>query len=104
MKSYTAQIIYRIFCEGLATEQYEEQWIILFAEDETQALSEAVQLGRQEECQFQDRHGRTVSWELAAVKEIREVPMRHGTLIFSTLKEAEPIAAPVWSVDRTQKH
>lgn len=96
MKSFTAQIIYRIVCEDVIAEQYEEQWRILFATDEQAALNEARKLGKEEECSFIDRHGRTIKWEMIAVKEIHEVNMQHGALIFSTVKEVEPIAAPVW--------
>lgn len=99
MKSFTAQIIYRIICEEVFTEQYEEQWRIVFADDERTALEEAQALGHAEECSFNDRHGRTVIWEMIAVKEIQELPMQHGALILSTVKEVEPIAAPVWTKD-----
>src|SRR5690606_9623608 len=97
MKSFTAQIIYRFLCEEVFTEQYEEQWRIVFADDERAALKEAQALGRSEECSFNDRHGRTIVWEMIAVKEIQEVPIQHGALIHSTVKEVEPIAAPVWT-------
>jgi len=96
MKSYTAHIIYRIVCKEVHSEQYEEQWRILFAPTEDAALAEARKLGREEECSFIDRFGRTISWEMIAVKELREVNMKHGALIFSTVKEVEPIADPVW--------
>lgn len=99
MKSFTAHIIYRIVCEGVFSEQYEEQWRILFANDENAALKEAHRLGKEEECSFADRQGRKVGWEMIAVKELREVNMKHGALIFSTVKEVEPIAAPVWAKD-----
>lgn len=97
MKSFAVHIIYRIVCEDVASEQYEEQWRILFAEEERTALEEARKLGLQEECSFIDRHGRTIRWEMIAVKEIREVNVQHGALIISTVKEVEPIAAPVWA-------
>ena len=96
MKSFTAHIIYRIVCEGICSEQYEEQWRIFFAEDEYTALEEARRFGREEECAFIDRHGRKIKWEMIAVKEIREIDMQHGALIVSSVKEVEPIAAPVW--------
>jgi len=97
MKSFAVQIIYRIVCEAVSSEQYEEQWRILFAPDEQAAVKEARKLGRKEECSFTDRHGRTIRWEMIAVKEVREVNMQHGALIFSTVREVEPIAAPVWA-------
>lgn len=97
MKSFAVHIIYRIVCENVSSEQYEEQWRILFADNEQLALDEARKLGKKEECSFSDRHGRTIRWEMIAVKEIKEVNVQHGALLFSTVKEVEPIAAPVWS-------
>lgn len=97
MRSFTAQLIYRIICDEAFTEQYEEQWRIVFANDENAALAEARRLGIEEECSFADRHGRTIRWEMIAVKELKEVNMKHGALIFSVVKEVEPIAAPVWT-------
>lgn len=92
-----AHIIYRIVCEKVSTEQYEEQWRILYAADERTALEESRRLGAAEETSFIDRHGRVVKWELIAVKSLQEVSLGHGALLFSEVKEIEPIAAPVWS-------
>jgi hypothetical protein len=39
MRSFTAQIIYRIECEGNSTDQYEEQWRLVYADDEATALA-----------------------------------------------------------------
>ncbi|HRO42823.1 MAG TPA: DUF4288 domain-containing protein [Flavipsychrobacter sp.] len=102
MKSFTAHIIYRIVCEEVVSEQYEEQWRILFANDETTALAEAQRFGKEEECSFIDRHGRTTKWKMVAIKEIREVNMKHGALVLSRVKEVEPIADPVWISSATQ--
>ncbi len=104
MKSFAAHIIYRIICSKMKTEQYEEQWRILYATDERAALEEARKLGKNEECTFTDRYGRTVTWEMIAVKELNEVIMQHGALLFSTVKEVEPIADPVWTNHSQQPH
>lgn len=98
MKAYTAQIIYRIICEGVITEQYEEQWRLVFAHEEREALEAAKQVANDEQTAFVDRHGRTVEWQLIAVKDLYEVALNHGTLLFSSVKEIEPIAAPVWEL------
>lgn len=98
MNSFTAQIIYRINCEGVATEQYEEQWRIIFATDERNAIEEAKRTGKEEECNFSDRHGRRIEWKMIAIKEIKKIDISHGALLFSMLKEVEPIAAPTWAV------
>ena len=49
MRSFTAQIIYRIECEGLPTDQYEEQWRLVYADDEEHGLVCAREAGKQEE-------------------------------------------------------
>lgn len=96
MKAFTAQIIYGIECEGLPTDQYEEQWRLLYAADETAALEEARELGKEAESTIIDRHGRTICWKLIAVKDLQPVEVKHGCLLFSTIKEAEPVATPLW--------
>lgn len=98
MRTYTAQVIYRIECEGRSTDQYEEQWRLIFAGDEEQALEEARIISQQEDVTFIDRHGRDIRWRLVAVKEIHEVSLSNGSLLFSMVKEAEAIPAPVWSI------
>ena len=97
MQAYIAQIIYRIKCSSQGTEQYDEQYRLLNADDERDAHSRAQLVAREEEATFVDRHGRAVSWELAAIKDLQPVEITHGSLLFSTIKEIEPIAAPIWS-------
>jgi hypothetical protein len=98
MRSFTAQIIYRIECDGHPTDQYEEQWRLVYAEDEANALTEARKAGIDEESSFIDRHGRTISWRMLAVKDLQPVELKNGGLLFSMVREAELVAAPVWSV------
>lgn len=97
MKTFTAQIIYKIVCDGIKSEQYEEQWRLVFAEDDRTALTEARRIGTAEEATFVDRHGRTVQWKLVAVKDLKELSVEQGALLFSMIREVEPIAAPLWS-------
>lgn len=97
MKTFVAQIVYRIECEDQSTDQYEEQWRLIFAETEIQALREAQLVGRNEEATIIDRHGRTIIWKLVAVKDLQPVEIGNGELLFSVVKEVEPIAAPVWT-------
>lgn len=97
MNPYTAQIIYRIKCESCAiVEQYDEQWRLLFATDERDALYKARVIAKKEETTFVDRHGRTVTWELISVKDIQAIELEHGALLFSSVKEVEPVTAPLW--------
>lgn len=96
MKTYTAHIIYRIKCGNTGTEQYDEQWRLIYAADERDALAKAKEIGRKEEAMFIDRHGRPVQWSMAAIKDIQEIHLEQGALLHSAVKEIEPIAAPVW--------
>jgi hypothetical protein len=98
MKSFTAQIVYRIECDGLHTDQYEEQWRLVFAEDEQQALTVARTAGQGEETTFVDRHGRTIFWRMLAVKDLQPVELVNGGLLFSMVREVEMVAAPIWAV------
>ncbi|MCF8449498.1 MAG: DUF4288 domain-containing protein [Taibaiella sp.] len=97
MKSFTAQIVYRIECNGLHTDQYEEQWRLVFAEDEQNALAEARVAGLGEETTFIDRHGRTICWRMLAVKDLQPVELVNGGLLFSKVHEPELVAAPIWA-------
>lgn len=97
MKAYTAQIIFRIKCGGVASEQYEEQWRLLYAADDRSALQEARRIGAADATTFVDRHGRTIKWELVAIKDLQPVSLENGSLLISTVKEVEPVAAPVWA-------
>ena len=97
MRSFTAQIIYRIECEGLPTDQYEEQWRLVYADNEEQALINAREIGANENATFIDRHGRTMSWRMLAVKDIQPVDLTNGSLLFSMVREAEMVAAPLWT-------
>lgn len=97
MKSFTAQIIYRIECEGMPTDQYEEQWRLVYGPDETAALDEARKAGKAEETTFIDRQGRTICWRMLAVKDLQPIELKNGGLLFSMVHEAELVAAPLWS-------
>lgn len=97
MQSYVAHVIFRIQCASPGLEQYDEQWRLIFADDEREALNKAIVVAKEEEATFVDRHGRTVSWQLVAVKDLQPMEMKQGSLLFSNVKEVEPIAAPVWA-------
>lgn len=96
MNAYIAQIIYRISCIDVHCEQYEEQLRLVFADDERIALEEAKRIAALEECSFVDRRGRRVTWQMIAVKDLQQVDLSNGSLLFSTVKEVEPIATPLW--------
>ena len=97
MLSFTAQIIYRIECEGLPTDQYEEQWRLIYADDASSALAEARKAGKNEDATFIDRHGRTISWRMLAVKDLQPVELKNGGLLFSMVREADLVPVPLWA-------
>ncbi len=96
MKAFTAQIIYRIECEGLPTDQYEDQWRLVYANNVEEAIAEAREAGRKEESTFIDRQGRTMCWRMLAVKDLQPVELKNGGLLFSMVREAEILPAPLW--------
>lgn len=97
MKSFTAQIIYRIECDGQHSDQYEEQWRLVFGENAAEALWQARKAGESEETTFVDRHGRTVCWRMLAVKDLQPVELVNGGLLFSMVREPELVPAPIWA-------
>ncbi len=97
MKSYTAQIIYRIECEGSPTDQYEEQWRLVYGHDDEHALAVARETGEKEAMAFVDRHGRTICWKMLAIKDLQPVELKDGGLLFSIVREAEMVPAPLWA-------
>lgn len=101
MNPYIAQIIYRIKCESIGTEQYDEQWRLIYAGNERDALYKAKVVAKKEEATFVDRHGRTVRWELVAVKDLQPASLEHGALLFSAVREVEPVTPPMWEEANT---
>jgi hypothetical protein len=97
MRSFTAQIVYRIECDGQHTDQYEEQWRLVFGENEEQALVQAREAGLGEETTFIDRHGRTIYSRMLAVKDLQPVELINGGLLFSMVREVQPVPAPIWA-------
>lgn len=97
MKTFIAQMIYSITCGDITTEQYEQQWRLVLASDETEALDEARKMAKTEEATFIDRHGRTVTWKLVAVKDLQPVALEPGALLFSSVKEVAPVVEPLWA-------
>jgi len=96
-KAYVARMVYRICCKGIFEEQYEEQWRLILAKDDRTALAEARRLAAADEDVFTDMNGRSIQWQLVAVKDLQEVSLTHGSLLASVVKEVEPLAEPIWA-------
>jgi hypothetical protein len=96
MNTYIAQIVYRIKCNGISDGQQEEQWRLICANDIDGATAEAVFIARAEETTFTDRKGRDITWEFVAVKDIQPAELSHGSILFSVIKDDEPITITAW--------
>lgn len=96
MNTYIVQILYKIKTIPQGVEQYDEQWRVLFAENEREAISKAHEIAQKEEEQFVDRHGRPVSWELIGIKDLQPFEIKDGSLVCSNVKEVLPITGPLW--------
>lgn len=96
-QAWLAQIIFRILCEGVQTEQYEEQLRLVYAPNEADALKEARRVAQTDEAVFTDRQGRMVTWQLVSVKSLQPFSLDHGALLFSQVREVEPLSAGIWS-------
>ena len=88
---FIANILFSISCEGIFTEQYEEQLRLLFASDFDEAVNAAKLIAAGEECDFKDRHERTITWKYIAVKDVVKVNLDQGALLHSSIKETEPV-------------
>lgn len=89
--TFVTQSIYKITCAAVSSEQYEEQWRLIFAEDEQAAIAEAKNIALKEEAVFIDRHGREICWKFIAIKDIKPVKLENGALLSSSIKELEPV-------------
>jgi hypothetical protein len=92
MQTFIAHLIFSISCEGVFTDQYEEQLRLVYAQNDEDAIRTAKKMATQEEEDFADRKGRKMSWKFIAVKDILRVPLEQGVLLHSSIKEIQPVA------------
>lgn len=102
MKSFASQIVFSINCDGIFTGQYDEQWRLVYARSHEEALEAAKTVAMNEAYTIKDRHGRNISWQLIAIKDIREVVIEHGSLLNSSIIDMKPVAAPIWENETVQ--
>ncbi|MCB0700016.1 MAG: DUF4288 domain-containing protein [Chitinophagales bacterium] len=102
MKSYASQIVFSINCDGVFTGQYDEQWRLVYAEDSHDAIEAAKSIAIQEAYNIKDRYGRHITWNLIAIKDVREVAIEHGSLLNSSIIDMKPVAAPIWENETVQ--
>jgi hypothetical protein len=94
MKSFVAQILFRVEDERYSADRYEVQCRLVLAQDEHAALSSARRLGQAEEASLTDVAGRLMRRSLVGVKDLREFSADHGALLFSEVQEMEPLTFP----------
>lgn len=96
MKPFASQIIFSIKCDGRFTGQYDEQWRLVYADDETSAVEQAKSIGSEHNHTLVDRHGRAISWEMIAIKQVHEIGLDEGSLLLSRVIDVTPVTSPVW--------
>ncbi len=96
MKTYISQLVYAIKCDGAFTDQYDEQFRLIYADNEVDALRIAKETGIQKSEEIIDRKGRKIFWEMLAVKDVREIQLEQGGLLTSAVIDTTTIVAPLW--------
>ncbi len=89
MAWYTAKIIFRIICgSGKHTPQFDEQFRLVDAPDEKNALLKASLIGEDQQDCFLNNKQQTVKWEFIAVTELYRLgELSDGAEIFSQIEE-----------------
>lgn len=96
MKTFISQLVYAIKCDGAFTDQYDEQFRLIYANNKEEALAIAKETGLQKSEEIVDRRGRKIFWEMLAVKDVREIQLEQGGLLTSSVIDTTPIVAPLW--------
>lgn len=91
LQPFIVNLVFGISCEGIFTDQYEEQLRLVFSGNEDEAIEKGKTIAAEIAGHFTDRLGRIMEWKFIAVKDISRVELDNGSLIHSTIKETEPI-------------
>lgn len=91
MKKYIVRMVFRIVCgDGKHAAQFDEQFRMVMADDETEAMEKAQAIGIQEEIPFTNHAMQQVKWQFAGITEITEIKeMNDGTELFSRIIEED---------------
>jgi len=89
MNWYLTKIIFQIICgHGNHTPQFDEQLRLIFAQDESEALSKAKKIGEDEQDLFLNEQNDLVRWKFIDVSELYKLSdMIDGAEIFSRIEE-----------------
>lgn len=97
MKTFVAQLLFRVEDGAFQIDRYEEQWRLVRASDERGALAEARGFATEETATITDPTNRILRRTFVSVKELREIALDNGALLFSDFREIEPLAVPYWT-------
>lgn len=91
MNKYIAKTVFRIVSgAGNHKPQFDEQWRVVEAKDEREALKKAREHGRREEDTFLNSSNETVKWQFIDVTDLTEIQnMADGVQIYSRIEETE---------------
>lgn len=91
MKWYLAKVVYRIICgDGNHTAQFDEQWRLIEAVDESAAFEKATSIGQSEAETFYNQRQQVVAWQFVNVPELHCLqPLLHGAEVHSRITEVD---------------
>ncbi len=90
MNWYISKLIFRIVDHGSSAAQFDEQWRMIHAASEREALATANQIGRKESEQILKSNGQSVRWEFICVTDLH--PFTHdlnGAELFSRIEQPD---------------
>ncbi|MBC7426565.1 MAG: DUF4288 domain-containing protein [Bacteroidia bacterium] len=87
MSMYLAKIVFHIICGDSSKQQFDEQLRLISAEDQSNAIEKASNLGLNEEVHFANNNNNPVHWKFIGVSElIRLDNLEDGSEIYSSVK------------------
>jgi hypothetical protein len=106
MNCYLAKIVFRIICgEGKHIPQFDEQFRLIYAEDDFHAFQKARQIGEKEEDNFLNEVKKMVRWKFVDVCELRELnELTDGVELHSEIHEYESAEAEIYIIKERSKH
>lgn len=90
-KWYIAKIIFRVICgDGVHTPQFDEQYRLIQAINEKEALQKAKNTGKKDEETFLNTVMNPVKWQFIDVAELNELAeLSDGIELFSSITETK---------------
>jgi hypothetical protein len=91
MNHYTVKLIFRIICgEGKHAVQFDEQFRLIEAHDESEAIQRATLFAMKQEEDNPQTGKYPVKWEFVGVTEVSRLPeLKNGSELYSSVKEVD---------------